>query len=447
MCDSGKVKNPVTKRCINIGSAVFKKLLADPNIVFPPEDLAKIRALGYAPASGRAPPPPKPKSDEIVEVLKIPAKTNNRILGYLKRSIKPGASPYISAAHKQYCNKMDDASILEEPRVITNIVYDIPYSTCPLQHNTYLNYLDTKKIPYITRFNKSIEINYNNYNKDVAMQLFKDHDIDIDFDWFKKMDAYIRGLSNYDAFTILGYSYHSFDFINKYLVGEMTDSRLKALMYEDMYKNYYFPFYVQMHSILDTLFIDPSNDDSYTHNSSKKKASAWVKWCRRKTAGECYKVILKIMRSFPYDFMKKVMELFKADLSRIINASPPIDKQLVLYRGVKDDYFMRDAKNRYYTNKTFVSCSLDPNHAYKYLRGNNCCFKRIVMLPGTHALFISGISCYPNEMEMVVDADSIMYISELKSYKMYNEYYVKKDMCFTKGYINDVKIAEMVFTP
>lgn len=442
MCDEDKVKNPLTNRCINIGSAVFKKLLADPNVVFTPDDLAKIRARGYVPSSERAPPPPKPKSDEIVEAPRVPAKTNNRIVGYLKRSIKPGASPYISTAHKEYC-KHYDASKLDEPRVATSITYDIPYSTCPMQSYTYIDYFD-KKIPYKTGFNKSIELNYTNYNKDVAMQLFKDHDLDIDFGWFKKMDAYVRNLSNYDAFTVLGYSYHSFDFINRYLMGDMTEARLRGLMYEDTYITYYFPFYVQMHALLEALVIDPSKDDTYSYNSSKKKASAWVKWCRGKPAGECYRVVLKIMRSFPYDFMKQAMELFKDDLSRIINASPPLEKQLVLYRGVKDDYFMRDAKSRYYTNKTFVSCSLDPNHAYRYLRGNRCCFKRIVMLPGTHALFISGISCYPNEMEMVVDVDSIMYISELKKHKMYTDY-SKKDMCFSDT--QEVQIAEIVIAP
>lgn len=447
MCDTDKVKNPNTNRCIKIGSAVFKKLLADPNVVFSDEDVAKIKALGLMPASARSPPLPKPRSDEMVKLDKVSAKTTNNIMKYINRSIKPG-DQHISTKHKEYCKNSKDLSILDEPRVATSITYQIPYSTCPLQRSSYVDYIDSK-IPYTTGFNKSIEIQYNNYNKAVAMQLFKDHDLDIDFVWFKKMDNYIKNLSNYDAFTVLGYSYHSFDFINRYLIGDMTHSKLKGLMDEYTYSSYYFPFYVQMHALMDVLVIAPADDLDYTYNSQKKKASKWVAWCRGKKASECYKLFLRIMKSFPYSFMKQAMELFKDDLSRIIKDSPPLEKELVIYRGVKDDYFMRDAKDKYYTNKTFVSCSLDPSHAYKYLRNNTCCFKRIVMLPGTRALFISGISCYPNEMEMVVDVGSTMYISEFKTHKKYDDYgnYGKDDICFSKNITKNVQIAEIIIAP
>jgi hypothetical protein len=449
MCDTGKVKNPLTNRCINIGSAVFKKLLADPNVVFSDEDLAKIKAVGLMPLSEKTPPPPKPKSDEIVEIKKVSAKTSNKMMKYVNRSLIPG-DPYISKKHSDYCKTPTDLSVIDEPLVITKINYKIPYSTCPLQKSTYVDYLDSKKIPYTTGFNKSIHIEYNNYNKAVAMQLFKDHDIDIDIAWFKKMDNYIRNLSTYDAFTVLGYSYHSFDFINRYMMGNMTPAKMKGLMNEYTYSTYYFPLYMQMHTLIDKLVIKPDIDIDIdiTHDSQKKKISKWIEWCKGKKPGECYKLVLKIMKSFPYTFIVQAFDLFKKDLSRIIKSSPPIEKELVIYRGVKNDYFIRDAKKKYYTNKTFVSCSLDPNHAYVYLRGNKCCFKRIVMLPGTHALFISGISCYPNEMEMVVDVDSIMYISKVKTYKKYDEYgnYSKEDMCF-KNNTYDVQIAEIIVSP
>ena len=445
MCDAEKVKNPLTKRCINIGSAVFKKLLADPNVVFSDKDIAKIKAVGLMPMSAKTPPAPKPNSDEIVEIKKVSAKTNNKMMRYINKSLKPGNS-YISKKHQEYCKKSNDISILDEPLVDTSITYQIPYSTCPLQKKfTYVDYIDSTKIPYTSGFNKSIEIRYNNYNKAVAMQLFKDHDLDIDFVWFNKMDNYIRNLSTYDAFTVLGYSYHSFDFINRYMIGDMTHSKMKELMDEYTYSTYYFPLYMQMHALMDVLVINSKDDIQYTYNNQIKKVSKWISWCKGKKPKECYNLFLKIMKSFPYTFITQAFELFKDDLSRIIKDSPPLEKELVIYRGVKDDYFMRGAKNKYYTNKTFVSCSLDPNHAYWYLRSNKCCFKRIVMLPGTHALFISGISCYPNEMEMVVDVGSTMYISELKTYKKY-KIYEKEDMCF-KNNTMDVQIAEIVIAP
>lgn len=449
-CSLDKIKNPTSGRCIIIGSDLFKKLIRDPNMVFSDEDYQKIKKAGFEAASAKALPSPKEKVDYIVKLEKVPVKTSNKVLSYLNKQKDHDENyPFISKKHKQYCKNQSKYELLEEPLVGTEITFDIPYSTCPLQQaHTFVNYLDGKKIPYTSGFKRSINIMFNNYNRAIAMQLFKDHDVDVDLGWFHRMNKYIMNLSSYDAFTVLGYSNMSHLYINKYLRDKNNfESSLYVTMRTYSYKSSYFPFYMQMYKLLDKITIEDKVDKIYPIGSQKKKVSEWLEWCKGQNAKECYDKIVTIMHSFPYSFMLEVMELFQKDLSRIIQSSPPLDKELVVYRGVGDDYFMKNAKNQYYKNETFLSCSLDPYHSYFYMRGKTCCFKRIVLLPGVKALFISGISCYPREMEILVDVGTTMFINEYKPYKVYDAKSSKTDICFSATVTKEIMIADIVMAP
>lgn len=446
-CGTDKIKNPLSGRCIVVGSDLFKKIIRDPNIVFSDEDYKKIKEAGFDAVSAKALPSPKEKVDFIVKLEKVPVKTSNKIMSYVnKKKEEDEYYPYISKQHKQYCNNNLKYELLEEPLVGTEISFDIPYSVCPLQGYSFSTYLDGTKIPYTKGFKRSINIKFNNYNRAIAMQLFKDHDIDVDLEWFHKMDQYIINLSSYDAFTILGYSNMSHLYINRYLRDKATYKKtLYGSMKSYSYTNSYFPFYIQMFKLLNKLKLE--KDIEYTIGSQRKKASEWLEWCKEKNPKECYDKIVAIMHSFPYSFMKDVMELFQKDLSRIIQSSPPLEKELVVYRGVADDYFMRNSKNKYYKNETFLSCSLDPYHSYGYMRDKTCCFKRIVLLPGMRGLFISGISCYPREMEILVDVGTTMFINEYKPYKVYEKQSSKTDICFSSSETKEIMIADIVMAP
>ena len=149
------------------------------------------------------------------------------------------------------------------------------------------------------------------------------------------------------------------------------------------------------------------------------------------------------MLYFPYEFWVEVMKLFKTDFERIINNAPPVRKETVVYRGVKGDYFLKGSNNNYYKNTSFVSCTLNPYYAVEYLRKGQCCLKRITLLPGTKVLFISGLSCYPYELEIVINVDSILFIKETITTNIYeNNDDAKDDMCFERK--RKIDISEIV---
>ena len=460
-CAEDKIMNPKTGRCVNIGGGVFKNLIKDETIVFTAEDKKKIKDAGYiivkaspvveVPKEDLGMDPIKktksvgPKSKDMELIDKVPKKIENKVKKHLKHIEGLKNINYLDDGHKEFC-KSNKTNKIKIPLLKNTISYQIPYSISSVRnHGGFLYHLDSPKIPYTSGFQKEIKIEFNNYNKEVALQLFKKQDFEIDYDWFKEMDDYITKLSTYDAFTVLGYSYHSFNFINSYLIGNMTEQSLNKLLQDPLtYNTYYFPFYMQAFKLIDKQNI-VNRDVNVNYKNKYKRVSEWISECKKLGLEKAYPIFMNIMQFFTYEFWKKVMELVRTDFQRIIDNAPPVKKETVVYRGVKDDYFMKGSEDNYYNNTSFVSCTFDPNHALKYLRNEQCCFKRITLLPGTKVLFISGLSCYPLELEIVINVDSIIFITEKITTNIYKDstYDIKDDMCFTNNK-RKVDIAEIV---
>lgn len=453
-CEKDKVRNPKTKRCINIGGSAFIALLKDKTTVFDKEDVEKIRKAGYPiadpkPAMGMDPSRGGPESSGLEKTESPKKNTVKKIEKHVKKSPSPKYDlHYIDDGHSDYCRNGNGFSDqLAVPLISQSQTYKIPYSVCDMRtHYNFFPYLEAKKLHYKKSFHKEITMKYNNYNKEASLRLFKDGEIDIDFLWFKEVDDYLKSLSTYDAFTVLGYSYHSHNYINRYLNGEMTHEYIKTKLKDTdvVGKRNYFPFYVQSFKLLNSAEFTTT---SKVGSKDAKTMAEWVNQIQKEGLQKGYDTFLSVATYFKYSWWEKVMKLFKVDFKRIINGAPLVRRPTVVYRGVNTDYFLKGASGNYYHNKCFVSCSLSPNHALLYLRGNKCCFKRITLLPGTRALFISGLSCYPDELEFVINVDSTLYIQETFDTKLYsNEYSILTDLCF-KTAKTEVKISEIVVGP
>lgn len=473
-CAEGKITNPKTGRCINIGGSVFKILIHDPTVVFTTEDKKKIKNAGYmlvvkepktaklnsvnmehieklpSKKENKAVKEPKtPKTQKIASVdMKhietLPSKTENKVAKHLARVDRIKQIQYLDDGHKQHCLEGKN-NLLKIPLLTQIVWYKIPYSVCPIRNlGNFHNYLGLDKLPFVPGFQTPIKLTFNNYNEEIALQLFRNQDFKIDHVWFKDIDDYITNLSTYDAFTVLGYSYHSFEYINSFLIGTMTKTNFFNLLNSHQgttnYKTYYFPFYMQAFKLMETF---AGKNVKVTYLSQTKLLSEWIQELKHMGLEKAYSVFVSIMLYFPYEFWVEVMKLFKTDFERIINNAPPVRKETVVYRGVKGDYFLKGSNNNYYTNTSFVSCTLNPYYAVEYLRKGQCCLKRITLLPGTKVLFISGLSCYPYELEIVINVDSILFIKETITTNIYeNNDDAKDDMCFERK--RKIDISEIV---
>ncbi|WP_230685811.1 hypothetical protein, partial [Streptococcus pneumoniae] len=57
-----------------------------------------------------------------------------------------------------------------------------------------------------------------------------------------------------------------------------------------------------------------------------------------------YIVLISLWHLMHQAIYKKTIELFQQDLTRIINMSPPLTRDTVVFRGVQNDFYLKGAK-------------------------------------------------------------------------------------------------------
>ena len=450
-CTEEQVRNPVTGRCIKIGSALFKQLVKD-GVQFSQEDALKITkpavpapvkkdTSAAVPVKKDTPVAVPVKKDTPAAVLiESPSKKLKLVMAkYIKEYKDRKDINYISKEHENICK---DNKKLHSKTTIKEVL-NLPYSVRTGKFKDYL----TQKIPFSPLdYKEKIEQNYNNYNKHIIERFTNKENLDdLDHKWFNDMNNYITSLSNYDAFTILGYSFQ--DNINKYLTGRLTpiifNRILNPVIYTIEYTSddVYFPYYKQAMALLNEL-LKEEYIEALKKMINSKTLRYWIEKINGNDCKDSYLKFLRIMKYIPYDWWLKVMQLFCDDLKRIIENSPPIKKKMILYRGVSDDYMLKGSKNQIYNNNCFVSTTLSPYAALEFVDAK-CCFKRIVLYPGQKALFTSGLTYHthlvPNPNEFLLNIDTRFYIRKIQHISVYKDILVsiyknvkkaEDDICF-----------------
>jgi hypothetical protein len=465
--DENKIRNPLTNRCIAINGKLCEKLLSNPSIKFDEPDIQKLKKVGkiskpIQSSSSKISKPIQSSSSKIskpVQSSSIEIDTNDSILKKIKQRItsflklfsndSSSTLKYINDQHKKYCvsNSYKD---LPEPIERYSIEYIIPVQTANIIHlGKFKPMLSSTPIKFEYLLKQIFTIKFNNYNEKSGMALFHTH-YEVPSEWILSMNQYITSLSLDELFTVLGYSYHSYDFINAYLRGSMNKIKMKSLL-EKHPKNYFFPFYIQVYDMRSEMkrYVDSKDlKKIITIDGNKKSVEQWIDSIQTLSKTDAYLICMQVQKYVSYDFWIRIMESFKKDLHNIIQNSPPLKKELVLYRGVRNDYFLKGKDKHYYKHETFVSCSLDPIHSLKYIDKNTkCCFKRITLLPGTRALLMAGLSHY-NEFEVVLNNDTIFYVHEKKKQFIYTTgENSKNDLCFKNNVKTTIEIVDMIVSP
>jgi len=184
--------------------------------------------------------------------------------------------------------------------------------------------------------------------------LFSDfYNPSLDLEWVESQNKYVESLSKRDVITASGYSHYGNEIINNYIY----DSNVSN-------KKIIFPFFSQ---IVDTLYLD------YDYSFDRYK-----------------EVLNDSITSLEWVM---IFKMYIADLSRIIGNSPPLKKHLQVWTGVN-----KKIKNGKYLLKTFKSTSFNKNKA----RGFGSYLISFIIVPGTHVLFLAGMSKFPSEFEILL---------------------------------------------
>jgi hypothetical protein len=209
---------------------------------------------------------------------------------------------------------------------------------------------------------------------------------DIDLDWFKRQDKYVKSLNDYDYWTAQAHTNQSHSWIGPYLYKGTVPHHLPS-SWSGIHMTPLWPQIRKM--ILDGSYIDPANN--------------WIdRFKAASVESERYDIYKKrIQNDIPRDIMEQALKMYRDDLKRIIAGAPKSRKKMILYRGATFDIF-RSTRGHWHTLESFCSASYDLGHALGYEGGT---MQRITVLPGTPVLLVAGMNQwnFHGEYEIMVN--------------------------------------------
>ncbi len=430
-CKVDQIWNPDTNKCIPTLSDEGFSLAQNKKKMQYEEDNEKLRIaypfLYNAEEHGvKVPPKIKQKIHQFVEEWK-----HNRDL-------------YVDEEHKQFCDRK--ITSLDKSIISTNFAIKIPLvdKTSMLAGRAFLrNFdLDVRK-KSVTKMIKGLSFDFNNFTmKHVLYKTLPDSmsylENYIDMNWLKKMNAYIDNLPTYDIYTLHAYTHYGDVIVNSWMRGKFDKQKFKkSLVNQTSWIDNYFPIALQALALIQkyegtyTDLLAPGTAASITFDIDAKGMFALPEHLKEKKVPFAQLINrIKTWKFHSWNYLwlficasvlsfdkvwKPAIIQYINDIQRIFNGAPALEKPLTVYRGVRDDFYLKGSPGYMHTTSGFVSTSLDIDASLNF-SGQKCCFKRILLLPGTKVLLLSGVSRYTSEIEILLNANSQFYIRKAKRF-------------------------------
>jgi hypothetical protein len=200
--------------------------------------------------------------------------------------------------------------------------------------------------------------------------------------WLNRQAAYIRGLSEYDFKTLLAFTHNSSMWVGKY---ERTGNLPNV-------NNYYGTF-----------------NQGVLNNANKRK----VRNRKFEILNPLVPQIRKILGNPSANtnnlknssLHKKALDMYRADLHRIIRNAPALPANMMVYRGLKSDPF-KGSVGAVQRVKGFSSTSYHADWGMYYARGRDARLQRIKLLRGTHVIAASMVNPweYGGQGEIIINS-------------------------------------------
>jgi len=186
--------------------------------------------------------------------------------------------------------------------------------------------------------------------------------------WLRKQAAYIKGLSDYDFKTLLAYTLNSSLWVGQY---ERTGKLPNISNYHTF--NY-----------------------SVLNAANKKKAMRDPNWVTKPLVPQIRKILndpsANVQRVKKNNSLhRKALDMYRADLHRIIRNAPALPANLIVYRGLGTDPF-KGSVGAIHRIKGFSSSSYHSSWGTYYMRGSDPILQRIKLLRGTHVIAASIVN-------------------------------------------------------
>ena len=217
--------------------------------------------------------------------------------------------------------------------------------------------------------------------------------------WLYQSNAYISTLPIDSFFTIVGYTQSAYKILNRVLYETNEEQRHKSIYgmfksYKDhiRYRRHYFDYYVQLQYLIRNY-----SPDEYLSSSDNVPLFHLI---NTYSASIQYQLYIRYI-SMINDFGKKVIvDRYIEQLQKIINEAPPISSRSIVFRG-QEGFSYKQPRRLETSFRTFVSTSLKMTIAKAFL-DNNGSITKLILEPGTKALYLRGISSSLGEDEVLL---------------------------------------------
>jgi hypothetical protein len=215
---------------------------------------------------------------------------------------------------------------------------------------------------------------------------------DIDLDWFKRQDKYVKNLSDYDFWTAQAHTNRSHSWIGPFQYRGSIPSSFPGR--HGGAHVHIAPLWPQVRElILNGTFKRRSGSEGYR--------DAWIEDFKRMTSEkQRYDLFCRNTNQLQSQMKLAALRMYELDLKRIIAKAPKSRKKMVLYRGASFDIF-KDRPGHWFTLNSF--CSAAYNFAHSTAYGST--MQRITVLPGSPVLLVAGMNQWDKngEYEIMVN--------------------------------------------
>jgi hypothetical protein len=384
-CPPNKIRNPVSKRCVDIAGKVGAQLARAhkaKELSLDPEDVKKLVAAGILGAPG-----PQPKGFPVEKrLLRRLAEARERLALF----------KYVDEDHRKKCKEGDDPVGVVGSKAVTLEFKQTDIMRNPAERAVFVD----KKIELLSY--------YNNFNKQTALMLVPD----VDMVWFKAMDEYVSRLGAADIYCVQQYTGAGGWIIHNVLMKKTrpNSTYLATAFFQalELLKQGPNPEYAELE---DSVVVKKGLSKYIPPKTYKIKKIFEIfekKVMDDRLVFDFLTQNAEFVMSIKDVFWERCVDRYIKRLNAIIRGSPPVTRAMTVYRGQITDYFLKKSKAGQYSNPCFTSTSLSPSLPKLFTDvDSGCCLTKIRLLAGTRAMFVAGVSEYPKELEVLLPVGTV----------------------------------------
>jgi hypothetical protein len=326
----------------------------------------------------------------------------------LKKLDRIRSDIYVDEDHKMICaDALEETPLWKTPEELTKMYGTTKKMTDKISFDVSENMLDEIiKNGKVTFTKKEFLINSYNNREETHKAFLKKHlcgvleNFKVDKEFVKSQNDYIKNLSLSELSVLNYYTIGGDRAMNSILSGDFDENwDIGEFKYDS-------EFISSMYFII---FEEIKDLEDLADNETRVK------------------YIIDIFPTFSDEFVKKILNIAVNTLQKIIINSPKITKIMKVFRCVSNSQsksILQGKENSYYTNKRFVSTSIDPNSSLRFANNRNkpvdkegfplYSMKVITLLPGSHGLFLAGVSGFYEEFELLLPFGSTYLVRSRK---------------------------------